>query len=89
MIIFTQIVILICLGYLFGVLVQWIRNKIATYRLRHITYYTLESSDGHRYEVAYADRKTAIAEAKAMAYSGTAYVHTVGNPNKRKVAFVW
>ncbi len=54
---------------------------------RGIKYYTLESIDGYTYEMAYATRKLAIADAKAMAYSGTAYEKTVGG--KRKISFVW
>lgn len=89
MIILTKIIILFCLGYITAVGVIKAADLIKRWRLRNIKYYTLESSDGYRYEMACADRQTAIAEAKALAYSGTAYEHTVGRPNKKKVAFVW
>jgi hypothetical protein len=54
---------------------------------RGVKYYTLESTDGYTYEMAYATRKLAIADAKSLAYSGTAYEKTVGG--KRKVSFIW
>lgn len=81
MIIATKIIILLCIGYIVGAGIQWLRDR------RPITYYTLESTDGYTYEMAYATRELAIAGAKEMAYSGTAYVHAVGGG--RKVAFIW
>lgn len=81
MIIATKIIILICLGYIVGAAIQALRDR------RPIKYYTLESTDGYTYEMAYATRKLAIQGAKEMAYSGTAYEKTVGGG--RKVAFVW
>ena len=81
MIIATQIIILICLGYIVGAGIQAIRDR------RPIKYYTLESTDGYTYEMAYATRDLAIQGAKEMAYSGTAYEHKVGGG--RKVSFLW
>lgn len=81
MIIATKIIILICIGYIVGAAIQAIRDR------RPIKYYTLESTDGYVYELAYSTRKQAIQGAKEMAYSGTAYEHTVGGG--RKVSFVW
>ena len=81
MIIATQIIILICLGYIVGAAIQALRDR------RPIKYYTLESTDGHTYEMAYATRDLAIADAKSLAYSGTAYEHKVGGG--RKVSFLW
>ncbi len=89
MVLFTQYIIAISFGTAVVLGLASLIDNFKKSRLRHIKYYTLESSDGYRYEMACADRKTAEAEAKALAYSGTAYEHTVGNPNKSKVAFIW
>lgn len=81
MIVLSQIFILMILGYSAGSIVkQW-------YDERPIKYYTLESTDGYTYEMAYATRQLAIDDAKALAYSGTAYEHTVGGG--KRLSFVW
>lgn len=81
-ILLAKISIIFALSYIVAVGVQKYRAT------RPIKYYTLESTDGYTYEVAYATRDLAIAEAKALAYSGTAYEHTVGG-GRRKVSFLW
>lgn len=77
----SKIIIVLIIFYTIGVVL------LDRYNKRKVTYYTLESSDGYRYEMAYATRQLAIEGAKEIAYSGTAYVHTVGGG--RKMAFVW
>ena len=81
MIVLSQILILMILGYTVGVIIQAIRDR------RPIKFYTLESTDGYTYKVAYASRSLAIAGAKELAYSGTAYEHKVDGG--RRVSFVW
>jgi hypothetical protein len=83
MIVFTQLVILISLGFIVGAGIQALRDRMP------IKYYVLESSDGHVYRVAYANRKLAQSAAREMAYSGTAYEINVGNNGKRKLSFIW
>lgn len=80
-ILFTKIAIIFALSFAVAAMVQHYRET------RPIKYYTLESTDGYTYEMAYATRDLAIAGAKEMAYSGTAYEHKVGGG--RKVSFLW
>lgn len=81
-ILLAKISIIFALSWIVAAVIQDRRAK------RALKYYTLESTDGYTYEMAYATRDLAIADAKSLAYSGTAYEHKVGGRG-RKVSFVW
>lgn len=88
MILFTQFVVSLAVATIIVAGIAGLIDNWKASRLRRIKYYTVESNDGQVY-MTYTTRKQAAAEATAFAYSGTCYEHTVGNPNRRKVAFVW